>query len=1007
MRAAAVVVALALLAPAARADPPPSDAFRELHWRHIGPYRGGRTKAATGVPGRPGTYYIGACNGGVFRSNDYGRTWQPIFDDQPTASIGAIAVAPSRPDVLYVGSGEGLQRPDLSTGDGVYKSTDAGRTWRHLGLTDGQQIPQIAVDPRDADRLFVAVLGHPYGPSVERGIFRSRDGGATFEKVLYVDPDTGGADVVLDPQHPDTVYAVLWESRQAPWEDGEFRGPGSGLFKTTDGGTTWRRLDKGLPTFADGLGRIGVTVAPSDPRRLFATVEAKQNGGLYRSDDAGASWTRINADERVTERGDDFAEVKVHPTNPDIVFTASVVTWKSTDGGRSFTALRGAPGGDDYHRLWIDPERPDTMLLAGDQGAIVTVNGGQTWSSWYNQPTAQMFHATTDNAFPYRVCGGQQESGSACVASRSPDGRITFRDWRPAGLEEYGYAAPDPRDPDIVFGGKVSRYDRRTGQWQDVGPRPEHDRVIRTQPLVFAPLDPRTLYFATSRLWRTTDGGQNWTATSPDLTRATWAVPANVGKYAAAEKPARRGVIYAVAPSPVERGTIWVGTDDGLIHVTRDGGRAWSDVTPPELVPWAKVSILDAGPFDAATAYAAVNTLRLDDLRPHAYRTHDGGKSWTAITAGLDGVVNVVRADPRRRGLLYAGTEKAVFVSFDDGDHWQPLRLEMPATSIRDLVVKDDDLVAATHGRGFWILDDVTPLRQLEALAADVALLEPAPAWRVRWSVNSDTPLPPDEPGAANPPDGAILDYVLAHAAEEVTLEILDGSGRSIRRFSSRDAAPPIADEGNIPRYWIRPAPVLAVAPGLHRFVWDLHGPPLAALETSFTMAAVPGATPRGPRGPWVLPGTYTVKLTASGQSKTRPLVVKMDPRVKTPLSALRRQLALSERLAAALAATRTALDGLRRLRVDLERRGGAEARELQSRLAALEGTDEPGPRGGPSPPTLTSRAGRLVSLLEHVQEADAAPTAQLVRSAERDLQDLDGLLARWRELEVQATRLP
>src|SRR5262249_43898917 len=504
-----------------------------------------------------------------------------------TGSIGALAIAPSQPNILYVGSGEGLQRPDLSTGGGIYKSTDGGRTWRHLGLRDGQQIPQIIVDPRHPNRLFVACLVHPYGPNPERGIFRSLDGGESFQKVLYKDADTGGVDVAFDPQNPDAVYAVLWESRQAPWENGEFEGPGSGLFKSTDGGTSWRPIGKGLPSFErDGLGRIGIAVAPSSPKRMFATVEARRNRGLYRSDDAGETFFRVSSDERVTERASDFAEVRVHPKNPDIVLTASVVVWKSTDGGKTFVALRGAPGGDDYHRIWINPKQPDIMLVASDQGALVTLNGGQSWSSWYNQPTAQMFHIAADNAFPYRVCGSQQESGSACVSSRGIDGAITFREWHSAGFEEYGYAAPDPLDSDLVYGGKLSRYDRRTGQSHEIGPMPVREpgyRTVRTQPVGFSPIDPHTLDFASNTLWKTRNGGRTWTRMSPDLTRKTWELPKTVVKYASAPgaRVWQRGVLYTVAPSRVDAGTIWVGSDDGLIHVTHDGGKSWHDVTPP------------------------------------------------------------------------------------------------------------------------------------------------------------------------------------------------------------------------------------------------------------------------------------------------------------------------------------------------------------------------------------------------------------------------------------------
>ncbi|HJZ83968.1 MAG TPA: glycoside hydrolase [Polyangia bacterium] len=1012
----------------AAAQPFAPDLWKELKWRSIGPYRGGRTKAAVGIPDQPHVFYVGVCNGGVWKTNDAGRTWQPLFDEQPTGSIGALAIAPSQPNILYVGSGEGLQRPDLSTGDGIYKSTDGGRTWRHLGLRDGQQIPQIIVDPRNPNRLFVAVLGHPYGPNPERGIFRSLDGGESFQKVLYKDADTGGVDVAFDPQNPDAVYAVLWESRQAPWENGEFEGPGSGLFKSTDGGTSWRPIGKGLPSFErDGLGRIGIAVAPSSPKRMFATVEARRNRGLYRSDDAGETFFRVSSDERVTERASDFAEVRVHPKNPDIVLTASVVVWKSTDGGKTFVALRGAPGGDDYHRIWINPKQPDIMLVASDQGALVTLNGGQSWSSWYNQPTAQMFHIAADNAFPYRVCGSQQESGSACVSSRGIDGAITFREWHSAGFEEYGYAAPDPLDSDLVYGGKLSRYDRRTGQSHEIGPMPVREpgyRTVRTQPVVFSPIDPHTLYFASNTLWKTRNGGRTWTRMSPDLTRKTWELPKTVAKYASAPgaRVWQRGVLYTVAPSRVDAGTIWVGSDDGLIHVTHDGGKSWHDVTPPDLSPWAKVSLIDASPWGAGTAYAAINTLRLDDLRPHIYRTHDGGRTWTPITSGLpDGAdVNVVRADPKRKGLLYAGTERSVYVSFDDGASWQPLRLNLPATSVRDLVVKDDDLIAGTHGRGIWILDDIAPLREIDAkiAQAEVHLFRPQPAWRIRHSTNPDTPLPPDEATGSNPPDGALIDYALkAPAAGAVMLEILDAKGHLVRRFSSQDPAPPLRDEDNIPSYWIRPPQIPSAQAGLHRLVWDLHYPPPSALEHTYSLAAVPHDTPREPRGPVVLPGSYVVKLSVAGQSYSQPLTVKMDPRIKTPAAGLRQQFELSQRLAEALQKDSDALVELRKLRADLKRQGGAGApgaagsagaADLDSKLAALEGTPAPRFQGAeptPPKPALLRWNERLAKLLETVQAADLAASPALAQAAEKCLKEVADLLARWNALKAPAGR--
>ena len=872
--------------------------FAEMRWRSIGPFRGGRTVAAVGIPSQPNVFFIGVNNGGVWKTADYGRVWTPIFDDQPTGSIGAIAIAPSDPNVMYVGSGEGLQRPDLSTGDGIYKSIDGGKTWTHLGLRDGQQIPMIAVDPRNPNRLFVAVLGHPYGPNEERGIFRSLDGGRTFQKVLYRDENTGGIDVILDPTNAQIVYAALWEARQGPWENAAFLGPNSGVYKSVDGGSTWRQLGGGLPV-GELLGRAGLEVSPSNPKRLYAIAGTKaESGGLYRSDDAGETWQRMNDDERLWGRPGDFNEVRADPKNADVVYVANVVTWKSTDGGKTFSALRGAPGGDDYHRLWINPDNPEVILNASDQGAVITVNGGATWSSWYNQATAQMFHINADNAFPYRVCGGQQESGSACVPSRGEEGQITFRDWTPVGVEEYGYAVPDPLDPDIVYGGRITRFDRRTRTAEDVRPKPLRGndyRVVRTQPVVFSGADPRILFYASNTLWKTTNGGRAWTQISPDLTRKEWSVPASVGKYIGtpAAEPKQRGVIYAIAPSPLDVNRIWAGTDDGLIHVTTDGGKNWSDVTPSALVPWAKVSIVEASHFDANTAYAAINTFRLDDLKPHIYRTRDGGKTWTHITRGIPdgGIINVVREDAKTRGLLFAGSENEVYVSFDDGERWQSLRLNMPASSIRDLIVKDDDVAVATHGRGFWILDDIEPLRQARATEM---LLKPQRAWRVRWNKNTDTPLPADEPAGQNPPEGAILNYVLPSAAREITLEILDASGNLVRRYSSTDPAVPPRDTANVPAYWIRPQLPLPTSAGMHRVTWDLRYPPLPQKRPGFPIAAIPRETTPTPTSPYAMPGTYTVRLTVDGKTSTQPLDLQMDPRVKASREDLHAQFELS-----------------------------------------------------------------------------------------------------------------
>jgi photosystem II stability/assembly factor-like uncharacterized protein len=992
--------------PLTSSEKPGQSRFSELRWRQIGPFRGGRTKAATGVPDQPNVFYMAPVNGGVWKSTDYGVTWNPIFDDQPTGSVGAIAVAPSNPSIIYVGSGEGLQRPDLSTGDGIYKSTDAGKTWTHLGLRDGQQIPQIIVDPKNADRLFVAVLGHPYGPNEERGIFRSTDGGRSFQKVLYKDADTGGVDLVFDPANANHVYAVLWQARQGPWENGVFTGPGSGLYETTDGGDHWTPLTKGLPTFDQGLGRIGIAIAPSDPKRMYAAVQAG-GGGLFRSDDGGQSWYKATEDPLVVSRGDDFAEVEVHPKNPDVVFTGSIVAWKSTDGGKSFKSLRGAPGGDDYHRFWINPNNPDIMILGVDQGAVVTVNGGASWSTWYNQPTAQFYHVSTDNAFPYRVCGGQQESGSACVQSRGDDGRIGEREWHPVGVEEYGYVAPDPLNPDIVYGGKVSRYDRRTGEVVQVGPRAaagDPYRTVRTQPVLFSPIDPRTLYFASNRLWKTTSGGLlGWTAISPDLTRKTWDVPPNVGSYreSPAARPSQRGVIYTIAPGYTDINRIWVGTDDGLIHATADGGKTWNDVTPKELTPWAKVSIMDASHTNALGAYAAINTIRLDDLRPHIYRTRDGGKTWTAITNGLpDGAtINTVKEDPKKKGLLFAGSETQVYVSFDDGDHWESLRQNMPATSIRDLVIKDDDLVVGTHGRGFWILDGISSLRQIDntTFDGDAVLFKPGAAIRFEWNKWPDTPLPPWEPAGQNPPDGAIIDYYLkGPASGAVTLEILNGTGTLVRRYSSDDKPREIRDEGNVPYYWIRPTRVVSTAAGIHRFVWDLHYPPPAGAGANYPISATPGDTEPEPKGPWVVPGTYTVKLTANGKSSTQPLVVKMDPRVKSGALALQQQFALSKKVYDAIGQIQEMLPRLAQARDRAQAAGDtALAQKIQALAGAGGGGRGRGGRGGGSGVTnLSGTSGQLLGLYGATQEGSALPPSQTVAAVNAALAQYQRLMA-------------
>lgn len=1002
--------------------------WQSMRWRNIGPFRAGRTVGAVGIPSEPNVFFIGVNNGGVWKTTDAGRTWKPIFDDQPTGSIGDVALSPANPNIIYVGSGEGLPlRPDLSVGDGIYKSTDGGKTWRNMGLKDGQQIGGLAVDEKNPNRVFAAVCGHPFGPNTERGVYRSLDGGETWQKVLYKDENTGAIQVTIDSANPQVIYADLYEVRHGPWENGQWQGPGSGLYKSTDGGTTWKQLTKGLPTFEQGLGRIGFDVSRSNPNILYATVDANpQTGGIYRSDDAGENWRKVSNEARTWGRGSDFAEIKIHPKNPETVFIGNTASYKSTDGGKTWTSLKGAPGGDDYHRIWINPLSPDVMLFATDQGATITVNGGETWSSWYNQPTAQMYHVITDNRWPYWVYSGQQESGSVAVASRGDYGAITWRDWRTVGVDEYGYAAPDPLNPDITYGGRITRYDWKTGQVQNIAPealRSGKYRTLRTMPVIFSPVDKKTLYFATNVLWKTLNGGNSWEIISPDLSREKYDVPEVIGKYRTPEMATmpRRGVIYTVAPSHQNINTIWAGTDDGLIHLTRDGGENWTNVTPPELKSWMKVSLMDAGHFDDNTAYAAINTLRLDDLRPHIYRTRDGGKTWKRIVNGIPNgtIVNVVREDPQRKGLLFAGTEQAVFVSFDDGENWQPLRLNMPATSIRDLVIKDDDIVVGTHGRGFWILDDITPLRQLDdkIASADAHLFKPQTAIRVRRSLNTDTPIPPEEPMGENPPDGAILNYWLKADAKEVTLEILGKQGRVLRRYSSADKPEPM-EESRLPHptYWVRPPQTLSAKAGMQRWAWDLRYTPPEGFAHSLSIAAIYRNTPPQPQGPLVNPGIYSVRLTVDGKVFTQAIEIKLDPRVTAPQEAITIAHNAAVNCYEGIAKLRTAQDQVRRLREQLKARkdqagAGALAKaidDLDKKAAALEGRTAGLDFFGVSnrEPGLAGLGNGFLSLMNLIDGADAMPTTQALKAVEDQQRALAELLARWEELKNEDVKV-
>jgi photosystem II stability/assembly factor-like uncharacterized protein len=867
-----------------------SNFYQNLKYRCIGPFRASRTVGAVGIPSQPNVFFIGVNNGGVWKTDDFGRTWNPIFDDAPTGSVGDIAVSPSHPDVIYVGTGEGLHRPDLSVGDGMFKSDDGGKTWTHIGLEDIQQIARVIVHPTDPDIVLVAGLGHPYGANEMRGVYRTTDGGTTWEKVLYINHNTGAIQVEFDPTNPNVLYADMWEHQEGPWENAKFSGSHSGLYKSTDGGNTWKQLTKGLPTAEQGLGRIGVGIAPSNPNRIYATVDARENAGIYRSDDAGESWELVHTNRRVWGRASDFAELKVHPQNQDLVYSGNIAAYKSVDGGLNWTSFKGAPGGDDYHRIWINPEYPDIILIAADQGATISVNGGKTWSSWYNQPTAQLYHVSTDNQFPYWVYGGQQESGAIGIASRGNGGQISFRDFMGVGADEYAYIAPDPKNPDIIYGGRVMKFNKKTGQSQNVAPevlRSGDVRFLRTMPLMFHPANDDVLLFATNILWQTDNGGQSWTSISPDLTRKQPDVPSSVGdfKTQAMETMPQRAIIYALGPSPLDKNIIWAGTDDGLVHVTIDGGKTWNDVTPGELSSWDKISQIDAGHFDKNAAYIAVNAIRKDQMEPIIFKTDDMGASWQKIVNGMNpnGPVNVVREDPKQAGLLFAGTEREVYFSADDGANWQSLRMNMPATSIRDLVIHENDLVIGSHGRSIWIMDDITLLRNLSVAANsnEPSLIAPGLATRVRFNMFSDTPLPPEEPTGENPPDGAIIDYVLPQQANLVKVEILDAEGELIHWYSSDDI-PDNIDTTRLPHptYWIRPDQKISTSPGHHRVIWNLRYRDPVGAQRGFSIAAVRKNTPSGPVGPYVHPGIYQVQLTVDGVVSSQSIEVRLDPRV-------------------------------------------------------------------------------------------------------------------------------
>src|SRR5256714_5247826 len=898
------IVVLLMLAPVAIAQQYDTNLYSGLRWRMIGPFRAGRVNAVSGVVGQPDTFYFGSVGGGLWKSNNAGRTWAPVFDSATAASIGAIGVSPSNPSTVYVGTGEPDMRDSIQFGDGMYKSTDAGKTWKHIGLENTRQIGRIIVDPKNPNVVFVAVLGNVYASSPDRGVYRSKDGGATWQKVLFKNDDVGGIDLNFDPTNSQIVYAALWNVRRPPWFIyTPANGPGGGIFKSTDGGSTWKEIDEGIP--AEGRGRIGSSVSPINHNRIYAVGGAfvndkdhpedpsktKKSGGVFRSDDAGATWTRLSSDERLWGRGWYFEKITADPRNADQVYVMNTSVYRSTDAGKTWKAIKGDPTGDDFHQLWIYPDDPKRMVLGSDQGSIVSVDAAESWSSWYNQATAQIYQAAADYRFPYWVTGAQQDSGAVGSPSRSRHSEISQRDWE--GLcagGESGYTAPDPLHPEILFGGTVSRCNVITGETKTVSPergggpqfgQPSPYRHAWTQPVVFSQADPHALYYANQFLYKTTNGGESWTQIGQDMTREDPGVPANLNAEAAADAPAdkRRGVIYTIAPSPLRASLLWIGTDDGLIQMTNDDGKTWSNVTPPELTSWSKVTMIDASHFDVNKAFAAVERHQLSDYDPHIFRTKDSGKTWTEITAGLPkGIyVQTVKEDPQRHGMLFAGTERGVFVSFDDGDHWQSLQLNLPPASMRDLVFLKNDLIVATHGRGFWVLDNISALRQLSAVVANRSthLFEPAEV--IQLIPGADfvgTPLPRDEPIAENPPTGAMIDYYLKSTASgPVTLEIIDPSGEVIRKYSSEDKFPPIDPEKlNYPPFWARTQEPLPATAGFHRWIWDFRPTPAQAGR---------GGGGRGRGGELALPGEDTPRVKGGGKNQTPTPNVKPDPRAK------------------------------------------------------------------------------------------------------------------------------
>jgi len=1029
--------------------------YSGMQWRQIGPFRAGRITGVTGVAGQPAIYYVGTAGGGAWKTTDGGMVWKPVFDKQRVASIGAIAVAPSEPNIVYLGTGDVSNVGGaVNQGNGMWKSTDAGETWQHIGLEDSRHIGAIWIDPHDANLVFVAALGHSYAPNAERGVFKTTDGGKSWQKVLYKDDKTGAIDVAFAPDNPKIGFAALWFHYVNP--DTPFAGlmgtGGAGIYKTTDGGASWAPVT--IPQLANGhLGRIGVIVAPGG-QRVFAIVSERKEGGLYRSDDGGTTWKRITEDPRIQGNGY-FSKVFLDPHNPDIVYVAQTSLYRSTDGGVTFESYKGAPGGDDNHALWIDPTNSNYMVMGSDQGATVSMDGGKTWSSWYNQPTGQMYHVSTDNRFPYWVYATQQDSGSVATLSRGDYGAITFLDWDPIGGYEFGYILPSPLDPNIVYAGGEARglwrIDRTNRQVKVISPNVSRDGDYRTAtnvPLAFSPQDPHILYEGTQFLLQTTDEGATWKAISPDLTNRPGEAPppsatqeeqkpeaarSEEAKSKEAEnkkpksqeeqetlRPPDRRAITTIAPSALKAGVIWVGTNNGLVQVTTDNGASWQNVSPPGLQKFSEITMVEASHFDPATAYVSVDNHQGNDFRPHIFRTTDYGKSWQEVVKGIPdfSFVKVVREDPERRGLLYAGTETGPFVSFDNGDEWGTLQQNMPTVSVRDMVVHGDDLVAATYGRAFWILDDLSPLRQInEQVAKSSAyLFRPATAIRLRNDLNQDTPLPPEMPAGDNPPTGAIIDYYLKSAASgDVTIAIYDQKGQLVRQLSSVPQPMHSEEPPPVPSYWLyHPAPLPKNA-GMNRYVWDLRYAAPEAIQHTYPISALYERTHAEPQGPFVVPGTYEVRLTVDGKTYKQSLTVKMDPRVKISEAALQQQLDFGHKVDSLITQSFNFHEQVGKFQSEVGERRSALAKNeeakatlealntFEAKVTKIQGEMQRGFGGfGKPKPTFTLINSEFSTLAESVDQADAAPTDAMHLAYRDYCNDLAKLTQQWSDLMKQ-----